>query len=151
MTNRSRFLPSLMLVAASFFACADQQEGERCEIASGDTDCDSGLKCVDRRILMDQTLGDRCCPLEELMTLSSDRRCLRRVASIVDSDGQGAGGATSSVLSGGAGGETTSDGSTAGAAGAPAATAGSSGAMNDVADAGAAGLAVMTAGTGGIG
>lgn len=57
-----RFL-SVLLCASAAVACAKQGEGERCDLLSGNDDCDEGLICIslDER---NQGVGAVCCPRE---------------------------------------------------------------------------------------
>lgn len=62
-SQRSRTWLLMGLFALSTVACAKQGEGGRCDLLSGNDDCESGLRCVslaDRN----QGVGAVCCPSE---------------------------------------------------------------------------------------
>lgn len=75
---RSKLVGSLMvsfgLALAAMSGCADQGEGERCDLeAAGPTaDCESGLVCTASKNLNSND-ADRCCPPEG--EAYSDSRC----------------------------------------------------------------------------
>ena len=99
----SRVLASLTLAAClSSVACSRQTEGERCTLANGNVDCDSGLVCTDHSILRrgkDDGI-DRCCPAD--LAATDNPACA--AATNTDNGGSnGAGGA------GGAGGASNTD------------------------------------------
>jgi hypothetical protein len=50
---------SALLVA---IACADQEEGQRCDPLNGNNDCASGLVCVKAEKLALLEVGAICCP-----------------------------------------------------------------------------------------
>jgi hypothetical protein len=58
----------LCLALAGFVAltaCSDYQEGERCEILNGNSDCASGLQCLPKAVINTPfNSSDRCCPVD---------------------------------------------------------------------------------------
>lgn len=53
---------SLTLVALFVLGCAQQAEGERCELSNDNNDCESGLVCTSLSGLTGQSTGAVCCP-----------------------------------------------------------------------------------------
>ena len=49
-------------LAVLLLACGRQAEGERCDTANGDDDCESGLRCVSNTELSQIEEGALCCP-----------------------------------------------------------------------------------------
>jgi hypothetical protein len=46
-------------------ACSDYQEGERCEVLNGNSDCASGLQCLPKAAInTPYNSSDRCCPVD---------------------------------------------------------------------------------------
>lgn len=96
-SNSCRFL----LAALSFafvLGCNRQQEGERCALTNGDSDCEDDLLCTEAETLRANDGVDRCCPDPE--ESPSDARCaLRTTAGDGDGDapiaGQGGAGGAS--------------------------------------------------------
>ncbi|HVU00511.1 MAG TPA: hypothetical protein VHE30_02125 [Polyangiaceae bacterium] len=58
--RRLACLLSLSVAALSVAACADQNEGERCDTRNGNSDCASGLVC--KHITGADTYSAACCP-----------------------------------------------------------------------------------------
>jgi hypothetical protein len=110
--------------------CAEQGEGDRCDIRSGNADCDDGLECVEAESLLD-TSTSRCCPSRA----ESTGACARGNAT---PGGGGGGGMSGAAGEGGAAGEAgaAGEGGAAGEAGA----AGAAGVGGTAGDAGAAGV-----------
>jgi hypothetical protein len=52
----------LFAVVLFAVACADQGEGDRCDPANGNADCESGLVCVKAERLALVDVGAICCP-----------------------------------------------------------------------------------------
>src|SRR5690606_24127429 len=55
-------LATSMLLVASALGCAEQGEGERCDLANDNTDCEGDLVCTSLRSLNRGTVGAVCCP-----------------------------------------------------------------------------------------
>lgn len=69
------FLIAFGLGAALVPGCSKQGEGERCDKdAARNEDCDSGLVCIPKNQLADEST-DRCCPPDG--SAISDSRCSR--------------------------------------------------------------------------
>ncbi len=101
MRDRRWFLLGLPLVVAlGAGSCNNQNEGERCDIKSGNKDCQSGLFCVSSGDLLDHTVGDRCCPAQT--TASTNVLC--RLGSGLSTGGSAGAGAGGEAAFGGAGG-----------------------------------------------
>jgi len=46
-------------------ACSDYQEGDRCEVLNGNSDCASGLQCLPKAVInTPYNSSDRCCPVD---------------------------------------------------------------------------------------
>jgi hypothetical protein len=106
--KRSSLLPGLLLAfAAALIAaapgCSRQGEGERCDTLNGDEDCNSGLVCVGKAQLGQNS--DTCCPAS---LVSTDRRCVPVVG------GTTSGGDTTTGTGGGTGGTSSGTGGTGG-------------------------------------
>ena len=58
----------LCLAFAGFVAltaCSDYEEGDRCEILNGNSDCASGLQCLPKAVInTPYNSSDRCCPVD---------------------------------------------------------------------------------------
>lgn len=124
---RTRHLVLGLLLSAVVLACSKQSEGERCELANADADCESGLLCTSARDLGAPDGVDRCCPPGKSAT---DGACAHRVAGTGGGPGTSSGGASpmpSGGAAGNAGTSVASGGSNAAAAGSPGAHAGSAG------------------------
>ena len=114
------FLIAFGLGAALVPGCSKQGEGERCDqLAAGNEDCDSGLVCILKSELADEST-DRCCPPDGEGI--SDSRCTR--------------GGT--VGSGGTGGTSGAAGAPATEGGAPATEQGGAPATSETSGAGGA-------------
>jgi hypothetical protein len=120
--------PALLAAVFLFVGCADQGEGERCDLRNGNTDCESGLTCTSAEDLnkfagSEQSGAALCCPPSGEVTVEA---CFPR-----SFDGLGDSGAPEgdSGAAGGAGGEGGGAGNagTAGSAGAAGASGGSGG------------------------
>lgn len=78
-------------------ACADQEEGQRCDPLNGNNDCASGLVCVKAEKLALLEVGAICCP-----PAGQDENAVKECrAELVSGDG---GGAILPLQDGGAGG-----------------------------------------------
>lgn len=53
---------SVLLLALVLLGCAKQAEGERCDRANDNNDCESGLECVSLLTLTGAAEGAVCCP-----------------------------------------------------------------------------------------
>lgn len=103
--------------ALAFFAlgCADQGEGERCDLRNGNADCESGLECTpaDELIRVEGKGAALCCPPEG--EAPSTEGCQRSGMVIPTGDGGlatgGTGGSGGSGGSGGTGGSGATGGS----------------------------------------
>lgn len=66
--SRKRVLGAASVVSlllALIGACSDNGEGERCESANGNADCQSGLVCTKASQLAPEfATSDRCCPAD---------------------------------------------------------------------------------------
>jgi hypothetical protein len=126
--------------------CSQQGAGERCDSAkSGNDDCESGLTCVSKMVLVDIST-DRCCPPAGTDT---DARCARGARS-GNTGGSSSGGTSGSggtdASSGGTGGTDASTGGTDASSGGTDASTGGTGGTDASSEAGAGGAA---AGNGG--
>jgi hypothetical protein len=128
----------LAFSASGLFAlsgCPRQGEGERCDLANGesgeDSDCDDGLVCTDSQIL--GTSSDICCPTP--LSAATHPACIPQTGSAGGSGGStstsGTGGSTSTSGTGGSGG--------AGGAGGAGGTGGSGGSGGSAGSGGAGG------------
>jgi hypothetical protein len=59
----------LCLTLTGFIAltasCSDYQEGDRCEVLNGNSDCASGLQCLPKAVINTPfNSSDRCCPVD---------------------------------------------------------------------------------------
>ena len=140
---------SALLIAffCSLPSCGKQGEGERCDQANGDEDCEDGLVCTSKQDL--QTSSDICCPPAGVEP--TDLACIPGSladAGVGGSSTGGAGGAggTGGSSTGGAGGAGGTGGSSTGGAGGAGGTGGTGG--SSTGGAGGAGGA-GTAGAGG--
>jgi len=114
-------LGSLALTGAlvvSIPSCSDQGEGERCDRANGDGDCEDGLICKSKKDL--GTSSDICCP--PAIENTSDLACLGGLADAgtggFGGSGTGTGtGSGTGTGTGGAGGSSTGGSGTGGAGG----------------------------------
>ena len=65
MRSRLVFLGLALFLAA---ACTTQSEGQRCQIANGNDDCDNGLVCVEGKLITlpggGNSNADICCPVD---------------------------------------------------------------------------------------
>ena len=70
MSFRSLLSAAALVLAGAFVfqACSKQVEGERCETANGNNDCDPGLYCVQRECCSDTI----CCPAERSAATTSE-------------------------------------------------------------------------------
>lgn len=60
-------------------ACSNYGEGERCELANNNDDCEDGLQCTPPSALLDAfNKSPRCCPLDQ--SRATDPRCGPRQA-----------------------------------------------------------------------
>lgn len=57
-----------LFLALLTFACAEQGEGERCELSNDDNDCEPGLVCTSLSGLTGETTGAVCCPQSDFTT-----------------------------------------------------------------------------------
>jgi hypothetical protein len=57
-----------LLLALLTVACAEQGEGERCELSNDDNDCEPGLVCTSLSGLTGETTGAVCCPQSNFTT-----------------------------------------------------------------------------------
>jgi hypothetical protein len=107
----------LSALASVVFApgCSRQAEGERCDTANGDSDCDDGLKCTSQNKLQSPGMSDRCCDPDG--TTFSDSRCQPKT----NTGGTGGSSSTEAGAPSSAGQPTSAAGesSTGGMAGAP--------------------------------
>jgi hypothetical protein len=60
--NLRALLCALALFAPGLAGCSQQGEGERCDPANLNGDCDTGLSCVSLSALHRGTVGAVCCP-----------------------------------------------------------------------------------------
>ncbi|HEX7605047.1 MAG TPA: hypothetical protein VF316_25695 [Polyangiaceae bacterium] len=65
MKSRLAFLGLALFLAA---ACTTQSEGQRCQFANGNDDCDNGLACVEGKLITlpggGNSNADICCPVD---------------------------------------------------------------------------------------
>lgn len=133
-------LGSLALTGALVFAtpsCSDQSEGERCDRANGDADCEDGLICKSKQDL--GTSSDICCPPELAQT--TDLACLGGLADAGTGGTGGGGTGGSGTGTGGTGGSSTggSGGTSAGGTGGGGAGTGGAGGSTSSGGGGAGG------------
>ena len=109
----------VLALATLFVGCSRQGEGERCDKeAAGDTDCDTGLKCIECERLARGAV-DRCCPEDSSAHTKGecDRADTDRVggecAPATGGTGSGTGGRAGASGAGGSGAMSGSGGSTA--------------------------------------
>jgi hypothetical protein len=94
-------LTSALLLGLLSPACSQQGEGERCDnLRAGDSDCDSGLECVQADDLLEK-LTDRCCKPDGSY---EDSRCTPNTG-LVNTGGKGG---SSTMTDAGAAGEAVS-------------------------------------------
>ncbi|MEN9579275.1 MAG: hypothetical protein RJA70_2284 [Pseudomonadota bacterium] len=63
--SSSRSIASVLFcacLAAALVSCSNQAEGERCELANGNEDCETGLTCKTLQSLSGEGEGAICCP-----------------------------------------------------------------------------------------
>jgi hypothetical protein len=130
--------------------CSQQGEGQRCDPnKNGDADCESGLVCVSKGTLRDETADGRCCAADGS---STDSRCDLKTTSS-NSGGSGGSGGTGNAAGESVGGNSAAgaDSVGGGAAGSPVSSeggTGSSGAPASAGDGGVAGAVPAAAGAG---
>lgn len=101
---------AVILFVIAPLACAKQGIGDRCDIRSGNADCDDGLECVDADELARSEVN-RCCPSPE----ESSGECARKTSQ--PGGTAGTGGTAGAAGSAGASGEGGAPGGAAGEAG----------------------------------